>query len=102
MKLGRSFRDGLPRDLDPFRDRMRLSAFLPRPLVKPAKLAVGNADVRVVEMPVDVEVSRLAMLFATDEVGEHANGVEVVCSIKRHAFLEGQAAAGFYLFGNAI
>ena len=50
-------------DLDPFLDRVRVGTFLPGTLVKAAEFAVSDADVRVVEMAVDVVVRRQSMFW---------------------------------------
>src|SRR5712691_1107282 len=96
MQFGRSFRDCLARDAQGIIDVMRVSVRLARGAVEPAKLAVNVADVRRIEMPVDVEISRAAMLLPADGVGEFAQGVEIVRREKRYAVFKRQARAAFY------
>ncbi len=75
MQFGCAFRNGLARDAQGIIDVMRVSVRLTRGAVEPAKLAVNVADVRRIEMPVDVEISRAAMFLPADGVGEFAQGV---------------------------
>ena len=66
MQLGRTFIHRIASDLDAFLDRVRVGTLLPRPFVKAAELAVGDADVRVVEVAVDVVIGRQPVLPAAD------------------------------------
>src|SRR5436190_6449798 len=72
MQLGRTFCNRGAGDLDRVRDRMRVRTVLPRTFVKTAKFAVGDADIRVVKMPVDVVIGRQPVLFAANEIGKFA------------------------------
>jgi hypothetical protein len=80
-------------NLDSFFNRMRVSAFLPCAFVKPAEFTIGDADVRVIKMPVDVEISRPPVLFAPHKIGEFAERVQIVGFEKRNAFVKGQTLA---------
>ena len=71
-------RDGVSGNLDSFFNRMRVRAFLPRALVKAAEFTVGDADVRVIKMPVDVVISRPPVLFPPHGIGELAERVQIV------------------------
>ena len=98
VQLGRTFGDGVAGDLDAFFDRMRVRTFLPGTLVKAAKFAVGDADVRVVEVAVDVVIRRQPVLAAANRVGQLAESVEVGRVVKRDAFVKGQPFAVLYFF----
>ena len=89
MQLRRSLRHRGTRDLDAFLNRMRVCAFLPGTLIEPAKLTVGDADVRVVKVPVDVVIRRQPVLAAANRVGKLAQSVEVGRVVKRDAFFKG-------------
>src|SRR4029079_13562373 len=97
VQLGRTFVNGLTCDLNAFLDRVRVCSFLPGTLVKSAEFTVGNADVRVIKMPVDVVVSRLAVLPATDMIGKLAECVEVCGIVESYTFVKGKAFADFNL-----
>ena len=89
MQLGRTFRDGGAGDVDAFLDRVRVRAFLSRTLVETAELAVGYADVCMVEVSVDVVVGRQAMLPSSDVVGGLADSVEIGRIVEREALVKG-------------
>ena len=92
VQLGRTFGNGVAGDLDAFLDGMRVRTFLPRTFVKAAKFAVGDADVRVVEMAVDVVIRRQAVLSAADRVGQLAERVQVGRSCKETCLRQRSAA----------
>ena len=96
MQLGSSFGDRLTCDLDTFFDRVRVRTFLPRTFVKPTELAIRDADVRVIEVAIDVVISRQSMLLAAYMVGEFADCVEIGGVIKSQAFVKREALAIFY------
>ena len=98
MQLGRTVGDGGAGDLDAFLDRMCVRTFLPSTLVKAAEFAVGDADVRVVEVAVDVLIRRQPVFFAADMVGQFAESVEVRCLVQRHAFGKRQPLSILDLF----
>ncbi len=100
VQFGRSFGDGGACDLDAFFDRMCICAFLTCTFIKPAKLAIRNADVRVVKMPVDVVIRRQAVLAAANCVGQLAESVQVARLVKRNAFVERQTLAILDLEGD--
>ena len=95
MQLGRAFGDGLARDLQRLLDAVRVGVGLARRAVEAAELAVGVADVGLVEMAVDVEVGGAPVQAAADGVGEPAEGGHVFGREKREAVGERQPLAGF-------
>ena len=68
MQLGRTFGNRGAGDVDALLDRMRVGTFLTCTLVKAAKFAVGDADVRVVKVAVDVVISSQTMLASANGV----------------------------------
>jgi hypothetical protein len=69
---------------------MRVCAFLSGAFIKSAEFTIGDADVRVIEMPVDVKISRPPVLFPPHRIGEFAERVQIVRAKKRNAFVKGQ------------
>src|SRR6478672_2368495 len=57
---------------------MRVGVGLSRCAIKAAKLAVGVANIRRIEVAVNIEISGAAMLAAANAVGEFAQGRQVV------------------------
>ena len=98
VQLGRTFGDGVAGDLDAFVHGMRVRTFLPGTLVESAELTVGDADVRVVEMPVDVVIRRQAVLAAADGVGQLAESGSGRRSCKATRLRQRSAARRFLLF----
>jgi hypothetical protein len=81
---------------------MRVCAFLSGAFVKTAEFAVGDADIRVIKMPVDVKISRPPVLFPPRKIGEFAERVQIVGFIKRNAFVKSKALARFNLSGDKV
>ena len=102
MQLGRAFRDRLPGDLDAFRDRMRVGVFLPGAPVKTAEFAVRHANVRVIEMPVDVVISHAPVFAAAHEIRQFPERVEILRVVQIDAFFKGQTVARLDLFGDPV
>ena len=102
MQFGRAFRHGIAGNLDSLVNRMRICAFLSGAFVKPTEFTIGDADVRVIEMPVDVVISRPPVFFAPDGIGEFAERIEVVGFIKCNAFVKGQPLICFNLCGDFV
>ena len=71
-------------------NRMRVSVFLPRTAIKPAKFAVRDADIRVIKMPVDVVISRPPVLPSPDRIRQFPQRIQIVGVIKCNAFIKGQ------------
>ena len=76
---------------------MCVRTFLSCTFVKPAELTIRNADVRMIEVTIDVVIRRQSMLASSHMIGEFAECVEVGRVVKRQAFVECQALAVFYL-----
>ena len=66
---------------------------LSRTSIKAAEFAVGDADVRVVEMAIDVVIGRQAVLAAADSVCQFAESVEVGGVEKSDTFVKRQTLA---------
>ena len=93
MQLGRTFGDGSSGDTHTFLDRMRVRTFLPGTFVKTAEFAVGDADIRVVEMPIDVVIGRQSVLLASNKIGQFTDRVEVIRRVKRKPIVKRQTLA---------
>jgi hypothetical protein len=102
MQFRRAFRNGVSGNIDAFVNRMRVCALLPGAFVKPAKFTIGDADVRVIEMPVDVKISRPPVLFPPHKIGEFAERVQIVGFIQRDAFFKVKTLARLDFSGDKI
>src|SRR5207247_305380 len=74
--------------------RMSVSILGPSTPIKTAKLTVGDADIRVVEMSVDVVIGRQPVLFATDVVGKLADRIEIGRAVQSDALVKGKPLTG--------
>ena len=81
---------------------MCVRTLLPGAFVEAAEFAIGDTDVGVVEMPIDVVIGRQAVLSPPDRVSQLPDGVKVGGAIKRDAFVKCEAFAKFYLFGDKV
>jgi len=68
MQFGCALINRRASDLDAFFDRVSVSTFLPGTLIEPTELAIRNADIRVIKVPIDVVVRRQAVLAAANGV----------------------------------
>ena len=78
MQFRRAFRHRISRNLDAFVNRMRISIFLPRTPIKPAKLAVRDTDIRVIKMPVDIIISRPPVLPPPHRIRQFPKRIQIV------------------------
>ena len=97
MQLGRAFVHGVACDIQSLLEPNACKRLLPRSAIKPAELAVRDADIRVIEMPVDVVIRRQAVFLASDRVGEFAERVQIGRVIKSDAFIKRKTLAVFDL-----
>jgi hypothetical protein len=95
VQLGRALRHRFARHGDAFLDAVRVSVGHARRAIEAAELAVGVADVRVVEMAVDVEVSAPPVEATTHGVGQLRERGQIVRRIQSHAVFKRQPLAGF-------
>src|ERR1043166_272499 len=100
VQLRRAFGDGFAGDLNSLFDRMRVGTLLSSTLVKAAKFAVGDADIRMVEVAVDIVIRRQPVLFSPDVIGQFTERVKVACRVKRHTIVERQTFAAYDLVGD--
>ena len=81
---------------------MGVGVRLARRAKEAAELTIDIADIRRIEMAVDVEVSRASMLLSPDCVGKFAQGVEIVRAEEGHAVREREALAAIYFPANFV
>src|SRR5437870_1260899 len=81
---------------------MGVSIGLARRPKESAEFAVDVANIRGIEVAIDVEVSRAPMPAATNCVGKFAEPVEIIGGIKSQAVFERKPLAGFDSAGNLI
>ena len=67
-----------------------------------AKLAVDRADIRVVDVAIDVEVGLVAVQALPHDIGNATYGCKLRRSIEGNAVLERQAFSALHLFGNGL
>src|SRR5947207_11218378 len=102
MQLSRAFVERLAGDLQRIIDVVRVSVRLARSAIEAAELAVDVANIRRIEMPIDVEVSGAAVLLSTNCVGEFAQRVEVFGMEKSEAVIERQTLARLHLRADVV
>jgi hypothetical protein len=102
VKLRGALGNTLRRPLINFIERICVRAWRIRRAAKRAQLAVRHADVRRIDVPVDVEVADVAVLFFADVVRQPAHRQQVVRLIEREAVFGGQAFAGQYSLRNGF
>src|SRR5215471_3955226 len=94
MQFRRAFLNRLSGDAQGIFNIMGIGVGLPRRAEEAAELAIDVADVRRVEMTVDVKVCRASMLPSAHRVSEFAQGVEIIGVKECDAVLEREAFAG--------
>ena len=67
---------------------MSISARLPRRAIEPAELAIDVANIGRIEMAVNVEICRAAVLRASHRVSKLAQAIEIVSGEQRDAVFE--------------
>src|SRR6187549_4003068 len=87
-------------DLDGVCDRVRVRTFLARTFVKSAKLTIGDTNVCVVEMAIDVVIGGQAVTFTSNRVGQLTQSVKVGRVIKRHSLVKRKTLAVLDLKGD--
>src|SRR5437763_1277683 len=97
VQLSRAFTYRLSGDLQRIVDVVRVSVRLARRAIEAAELAVDVANIRRIEMPIDVEVSGAAVLLSTHYIGQLAERVQVVGMEKGEAVIERQTLARLHL-----
>jgi hypothetical protein len=88
VQFRRAFIDGLTGDAQLIVDVVRVSVRLPRRAKEAAELAVDITDVRRIEVTIDVEVGRAAMLSAAHSVRQLAERVQVISIEEGEAILK--------------
>ncbi len=71
-----------------------------RTAIKAAEFAVGDTDIRVIKVPVDVVIRRQPVLAAADGVGQLAKSIEVGGVVERKAIVKAEPFAVFDLKGD--
>jgi hypothetical protein len=102
VKFRSAFSDRRASDIDTFFDRMSVRVLLSSSSIESAELAVGDADIRMVEVTIDVEVGGLTVLCPSDMVCKFAEGVQVSCFEEIHSFFERNSVTREYLFRDSI
>src|SRR5580765_6637218 len=100
MELGDGFSVASACSLPGLFKRHGVSACLALLAAEGAETAGGNADVRRVDVPVDVEVSDVSVEFFADVIGEPTDSEDVAATIERHAVVEAEPHTGEDLLGN--
>src|SRR5207302_11456106 len=100
VQLSRTLIDRIPGDFNTLFNRMSICTLLAGAFVKPAKLAIGNADIRVVKMAVDVVIRRQPMLFPTNKIRQLAKRIQIIGLIERHPLVKRQTLAILDLVGD--
>ena len=88
MQLGSTLGDGVACDLDAFFDRMRVRVLLPCTSIEPTELAIGHADVRVIEVSIDVVIRRYPVLTSANCIGQLAESIEVMGVVESEAVVK--------------
>ncbi len=102
MELGRTFFDCVSRNFYGVFDRVCVSVFVAAASVKTAELTIGDTDICVVKMAVDVVIRIFAVPLAPHMIGEFAKRVQIIGLIKRHPFIKCEAFVGKNLFGDFV
>src|SRR6185312_200465 len=87
MEFSRAFRDALPRSLPDFFERVAVRAVGLFVSPKSAKLAMRAADIRGIDVPVDVVVADVAVTLLANMIREPSNGQQIARFIERQAIL---------------
>ena len=102
VQFSRAFRDGLTRDAQGIVDVVRIGIRLTRRAKETTELAIGITDIRRIEMPIDVEVRRPAMLLSSRGVGKFAQRVEIVSAEESYAVSKGETLVAIYFGADLV
>ena len=102
MKFGCAFAYRLTRDAQGIIDVVRVGIGLARSAKEAAEFAVDIANVRRIEMTIDIEISRAAMLLSTNSVREFTKRIQISCIEECNAVLERESLSGRYLARNLV
>src|SRR5262249_55907941 len=91
MQLSRAFRDCLARDFQAVVDVVCVSARLSGRTIEPAKFTVGVANVRWIQMAVNIEVRGATVPPASLEIGEFAECGKIAGGVKCDAVVKGES-----------
>src|SRR2546430_7787602 len=69
---------------------------------KGAELAVSDTNVGRIDVPVDVEISHVAVFFFAHVIRQPANGKQIGRAVQRDAIIERKARAGKNGVGNRL
>src|SRR3984893_10911352 len=95
-----AFRHALPGAREDFLEREGISARRIRRASKRAQLAMRHADIRGIDVPVDVEVADVSVAFLAHVVGQPANRQQVVRPVECQTVFGRQASTGENVLGN--
>src|SRR6185437_3496260 len=87
MKFRRAFCDALPRALPNFFERVAVRSIGIFVAPECAQAAVSAADVRRIDVPVDVVVAEVAVALLANMIREPSNGQQIARFIERQAIL---------------
>ena len=96
VQFSGTFRHGLSGDAQRIVDVVSVGVGLARRAKETTELAIDITDIRRIEMSIDVEVRRPAMLLSPHGVGKFAERVEIVGAEEGHAVFEREALAAIY------
>ena len=102
MKFGCAFAYRLTGEAQRIVYVVRIGIRLARRAKEAAEFAVNVTDVRGIEMPINVEISRTSVLLAANSVREFAKRIQISCIEERKALLESESLSGPYLAGNLV
>ena len=88
MKLGCAFAYRLTGEAQRIIQVVRVGIGLPWRPKEAAEFTIDVTDVRRIEMPIDIEISRASVLLPTNRIGEFAERVKVIRIKERNAILE--------------
>ena len=94
VKLSCAFFNGLTGYAQAIVDVMRVGVRLSWSAIEAAKFAVGVTDIRWIQMPIDVEVSRTAVSPPSHDVRQFAECGKIVSGIKSDAIGKGETLSG--------
>jgi len=75
---------------------VRVGTGLARCPKEAAELAVNVTDIRRIEMPINVEISRTSVSLPANSVREFTKRVQISCIEERNALLESESFAVLY------
>src|SRR5579864_5794429 len=100
MKFGRAFRDALPRALPDFFERVAVRALGIFVAPESAQAAMRAADIRGIDVPVDVVVAEVAVALLANMIREPTNGKQIARFVERQAILSRKALASEHFLGD--